>query len=167
MIIAATGHRPDKLGGYSDYARTALEAFAMGVLGDIGPDKVISGMAQGWDQAVAEACICLGIPFIAAVPFPSQPNLWPEPAQRRWQRLIAACERIDLGSSENPKHKFEAVKLLGDRNHWMVDNADQVLALWNGDLTGGTANCVRYAERRKKPPINVWSQWELRGVLLG
>ena len=44
------------------------------------------------------------------------------------------------------------------RNKWMVDNSDLVLALWNG-TDGGTANCVRYAEKVGKPITNLWERW--------
>jgi uncharacterized phage-like protein YoqJ len=44
------------------------------------------------------------------------------------------------------------------RNHWMVDHANKVKALWSGSA-GGTANCVRYAEERRVPVDNVWERW--------
>lgn len=33
-----------------------------------------------------------------------------------------------------------------DRNVGMLDACDELIAIWNGDLTGGTANAVKYAQ---------------------
>jgi len=35
------------------------------------------------------------------------------------------------------------------RNEYMVDNADIVIAVWDG-TKGGTCNCVRYAKKLGK-----------------
>lgn len=36
------------------------------------------------------------------------------------------------------------------RNHSMVDMSEVVIAVYNGDETGGTANCVKYARKKDK-----------------
>ena len=82
MILAATGHRPDKLGGYSHDILVRLTEFAQHQIRVLGPEKVISGMALGWDQAVALATISLEIPLIAAIPFEGQESVWPEKSQK-------------------------------------------------------------------------------------
>jgi uncharacterized phage-like protein YoqJ len=158
MIFAATGHRPNKLGGYSGSAFTDLKDFAVRYLAENCPTRVISGMAQGWDQAWAVAAVALGIPFIAAVPFVGQESRWPDLARRRYRELLKRAYQIhypDPGGSYAP-WKMQA------RNMWMVDNCDRVIALWNG-TEGGTANCVRYAERAGKPVENLWVQWAKHG----
>jgi uncharacterized phage-like protein YoqJ len=147
MILAATGHRPPKLGGYNLLVRRALGALAVEYLSQNRPDTVITGMALGWDQAVAGACAALDIPFIAAVPFKEQANRWPEEAQRRWQRLIAAAERVEIIS----EHASD--RAMQQRNRWMVDHADEMLALC------GTCNCIAYAAQQGVPVTNLWSRW--------
>ena len=72
MIIAATGHRPDKLGGYGSIVADRLFHLAYETLEELAPTLVISGMALGWDMAVAEAAFCLDIPFHAYRPFEGQ-----------------------------------------------------------------------------------------------
>ena len=37
----------------------------------------------------------------------------------------------------------------------MVDNSDFVIAVYNGDKNGGTANCVNYATRCGKKVVNI------------
>ncbi|KAA0573470.1 hypothetical protein [Azospirillum sp. Sh1] len=77
MILAVTGHRPEKLGGHSPALRRKLAVFASFRLRHFiqthgRPDKIISGMALGWDQAMAIAAIAAGIPLVAAVPCDAQ-----------------------------------------------------------------------------------------------
>jgi predicted Rossmann fold nucleotide-binding protein DprA/Smf involved in DNA uptake len=62
MILAFTGHRPSKLGGYGSDVDLKLTRLATKVLDDLKPEQVISGMALGWDQAVAFAAIRAKIP---------------------------------------------------------------------------------------------------------
>ena len=54
-VFAATGHRPNKLGGYAPKIAADLVKLATIFLNLRKPNKVISGMALGWDQAWAEA----------------------------------------------------------------------------------------------------------------
>ena len=154
MIIAATGHRPDKLGGYDIKTRRALGALAVEYLHERRPDEVIVGMAQGWDQAVAAACVVLDIPFVAAIPFFGQEQRWPEEAQQRYFRLLGMAKR-EVYTSEDPSYDA-----LQRRNEWMVGHAGEMAALWNG-TTGGTFNCLKYADRKGVPVVNLWPRWTL------
>ena len=44
------------------------------------------------------------------------------------------------------------------RNEAMVNDCDLLLALWNG-TSGGTANCIRYANSVKREIRNLWSDY--------
>src|SRR6478609_5888932 len=98
MIIAGTGHRPDKLGGYENRTRLALGGLATEYLAQKRPDLVISGMALGWDQALAGAAVALEIPFLAIIPFEGQERKWPEDARARYKRLLAAATEVIVTS---------------------------------------------------------------------
>src|SRR3546814_16271306 len=50
---------------------------------------------------------------------------------------------------------------LQKRNEWMVDHADELVALWDGSRSG-TGNCVAYANTSGKPVVNLWPSWERR-----
>ena len=150
MIVAATGHRPGKLGGYSEAAKSRLRRLATVFLQDGSPDRVVTGMALGWDTAVAEAALLLGIPFTAAVPCDGQDARWPEQTRSHYRQLLLKAAKIEVVSpGPYSPGKMQA------RNEWMVDNCDLVLALWNG-TKGGTANCIAYATRRRRPLVNLW-----------
>ncbi|MGE8453031.1 MAG: SLOG family protein, partial [Pseudomonadales bacterium] len=93
-IYAATGHRPDKIGGYSKDALRVQIKVAKRYLKKKEPDKIISGLALGWDTAWAIAGIQLEIPVIAAVPFKGQEKSWPEESQERYRRILKACDEV-------------------------------------------------------------------------
>jgi uncharacterized phage-like protein YoqJ len=116
------------------------------------PCRMISGMALGWDTAMAEACIRCNVPFAAAVPFEGQEKQWPESAQARYRTLLqwAECVQIVTPGKDHGVFAFHV------RNMWMVDSTDAVIALWDGSAKGGTAHCVDYARRTRKPVLNLW-----------
>lgn len=154
LILSGTGHRMNKLGGYTIKSVDRLYLYAKNILVAYQPVKLISGMALGWDQALVEAALDLDIPYVAAVPFLGQEYRWPDGAQERYRhlmRLAADVVVVSMGSYSAEKMQV--------RNEWMVDNSQGVLALWNG-TPGGTANCVRYAKKVSKPIFNVWPGWE-------
>lgn len=160
-VHAFTGHRPPRLGGYSLAARQRLVSFAMGVLGEARTEIAIVGMAQGWDQAVAQAAVNLDVPFIAAVPFRGQESVWPTEAQERYRILLAAAQDVHFITDEEPATRNRASGYLAQRNRWMVDNATHLHALWDGNPVGGTADCIRYAKGPETPWTNHWDQWTL------
>lgn len=160
MIVAGTGHRPDKLGGYGNQTRLALGGLATEYLSQTQPEKVISGMALGWDQALAGAAVALGIPFIAAVPFFTQSDRWPTEAQDRYDRLLGAAETVEIIGVLHHGSEAEVNRLMQVRNEWMVDRADKMVALWDGSW-GGTHNCIAYARKQGVPIDNLWARWTL------
>lgn len=158
VIVAGTGHRPDKLGGYSDKVFYGLVDLARTWLNDAQPKKVISGMALGWDQALAQAALDLGIPLTAAVPFNGFEGRWPFSSQKKMWRLL------DLADEVHIVHPYPGSVALQIRNEWMVDRSHLMLALWDGSW-GGTFNCVRYAMKIGRPVENLWSHWEMLRML--
>ncbi len=153
MILSATGHRPDKLGGYSSETRARLRRLATWFFEANRPDFVISGMALGWDMAWAEAAIEMHIPVVAAVPFSGQESTWPLASRDRYQQILSQCQRVEI-ICPGPYGSWK----MQERNQWMVDNSDMVIALWDGS-DGGTANCVQYAERLNRQIHNLWPYW--------
>lgn len=154
MILSATGHRPDKLDiGYGDYGHNLLTGFARKRLELLKPEQTISGMALGWDMAVAQASVDLGIPFVAAVPFRGQECRWPGLAQQRFNDLLGKATAVVTVC----KGGYSPAKMQV-RNIWMVEYSDAVLVLWDG-TTGGTGNCVEYARRVNKRLIPCWDEW--------
>lgn len=157
--VAFTGHRPNKLGGYSQPVRETLGNFAITILKDLAKEfpklRVISGMALGWDQAVAIAATRLRIPVTAAIPCANHESRWPEDSQTKYRQILdhPLVDTV-LVSQDN-----YSARCMQARNEWMVDNSQLLVALWNG-TPGGTANCVKYAESKQHDVANCWPAWE-------
>ena len=153
MILAGTGHRPDKLGGYDPHAVNQVMRFAEQVLTANKPSVVISGMALGWDIALAQAAVNLGIPFRAYIPFVGQEQVWPSASRLYYKALLAKAQETKICSTGGYTKASMQI-----RNQNMVDDCDVVAALWNGS-PGGTSNCLTYAMFVGKPYINYWPQF--------
>lgn len=160
-VIAGTGHRPPRLGlSYSrsdldrltKFAITYLKSRADYALGEL---SIISGMALGWDQALASAAIALDLVFICAIPFEGQEGKWPKAAQDFYTLIINHASRVVcVGSKNNITVAFHS------RDRWMVDNAAEMLALYNGGAYGGTFNTLEYAKKKQKQVTNLWRAWQ-------
>ena len=155
MIVAGTGHRPDKLGGYSDAAHERLVTVACSSIGDLRGDvsRVISGGALGWDQALADAAIRLGLPLTLALPFEGFECKWPKSSQEFLHSLMNPADVVFVCEPGYAPWKMQ------ERNKWMVDNCNALLALWNG-TDGGTHNCIKYANSVGRQIVNVWGVYE-------
>lgn len=153
-VIAGTGHRlGEKLGGYDDRIFKRLVGIAWDYLFTEQPDAVISGMALGWDQALATGAIDLGIPVTAYIPFIGQADAWPQRSIEKYWHLLEQCaakKTVSLGGYSAEKMQI--------RNQAMVHDCTKIVALWDGS-DGGTANCVRYAKKAGRPVTNLWEAW--------
>jgi len=154
-VFAGTGHRPPKLGGYGPDAENARVDFAIWALKKHKPESIITGMALGWDMALAEAALLSDIPYAAYIPFEGQEKTWPAKSQTLYRNLLARAERINVVS----KGGFTPVAM-ALRNGAMVEDADTMLALWDGERDGGTAQCIGQARAHKRPIINLWDTWK-------
>jgi uncharacterized phage-like protein YoqJ len=143
MIVAFTGHRPDEIGGYELPNLTYIHVCQQieKTLKELKPEKVISGMALGVDQWAAHIAYRLNIPFVAAMPFVGQDSVWNEESKKVFQALLKkASEQVIVSEGGYTAAKMQI------RNEYMVDHCDVLVAVYNGDPTGGTANCVKYAQ---------------------
>jgi len=151
IILSVTGHRPNKIGGYSEGVFANLCSFARTKLMDIKPTKVMLGMALGWDQAVAIACIDLEIPFEAHM-VRDQASAWNAHQKARFDLILERTQ-------ERFYHGDPDTKGYMKRNYAMVDRSNTLLSLFNGNDDGGTAATVRYARSRGKTMVNCWDDW--------
>lgn len=149
MIVAGTGHRPNKLGGYNlpnpiyNYVCQQTEK----ILLELKPDKIISGMALGFDQYFVNIAIKLNIPVLAAIPFEGQEKKWTLKSQNIYHKLINKCSEVVYVCP--PGYTNKKMQL---RNMWMVDQCDILIAVISSStVEGGTYNCVQYAKNTQKP----------------
>ena len=176
--LCFTGHRPKDLGGYNENNPTA-ESVKLNlrdlILKSIerGFTTFISGMAIGVDQWAAEIVIDLkneghDIELWAFLPFEGQPCAWPT-GRDRWTNILKEAslikcinldknitfeEALELADNfDSNVQKWQVVKWLNLRNEALVNAADTVLGIWNGNPHGGTFNCLTYAQKQNKPII--------------
>jgi uncharacterized phage-like protein YoqJ len=142
-VIAATGHRPDKLGGWIEPnpLRDWIRRRIYDTLVELTPTRGISGMALGVDQDFAQACVDLRIPFTAAVPFKDQEMRWNREAQKQYTALLSKATTIVYVCE--PEYADWKMRV---RNEWMVDRCNTLLAVFDGSA-GGTANTFLYAQK--------------------
>jgi len=158
LILGGTGHRPGGLippgtiDPYSDLVFDRLVALATKSLESLAPSKVISGMALGWDMALAQAAKNLSISLVAAIPFEGHGSNWGPYWLRRHVEL---CEYAEVAYTSSGGYSGEKLQI---RNIWIVDHSNIILALWSG-RPGGTTNCIDYAKSKEKTVYNVWGSW--------
>jgi uncharacterized phage-like protein YoqJ len=146
-IVTVTGHRPPRIGGYDNLVASAkLAAEVTKYFERIKPDKVITGMALGFDQIVASVCVRMGIPFLAAIPFKGQESRWPKKSQEAYRTLLELASEIEVVA---PGFSRGAMQV---RNVWMVDHGTHCLGCWDGTEKGGTYNCLVYARKCLEDP---------------
>lgn len=156
QILAGTGHRPKDLGGYSDQIFNKMVDIASNYLSTLEyQPTIISGMALGWDQALAKAAMNLSLPLWAYIPFVDQASVWPLKSRAFYYFLLEYSSRKVICSTG----EYSALKMQ-IRNERMVDDSDIILALYNGKQYGGTFNCIQYAISKNKPIVNLYNKFQ-------
>jgi len=150
LIVGITGHRPQKINCQNIpnpiYIKICREIEKQ--LKELKPYKVISGMALGVDSWFVNIAIKLNIPIIAAIPFMGQELMWFEKDKKIYSKLLEKAEEVVIVSSGGfSKEKMQI------RNEYIVDNCDVLIAVFNGNYNSETANCVRYAQQKKREII--------------
>lgn len=139
MKMMVTGHRPERLQGKELEVIKWLDE----KLREYQPTKAICGMASGVDQMYAELALKQRIPLAAALPYKKDwDKLHPVVQEQLHQadEVVYACEKYDK-------------KGYYIRDCMMVDAADVVLAVWDGNKWGGTWNTIEYALSKGKEVI--------------
>jgi len=148
VVVAITGHRPNKLGNDYDFTSKLvldIKAEIQKTLKELKPTKLITGMALGVDTLFAQLAIENNIPFIAALPCYNQERMWPERSKMIYHRL-GTHELCTIKYVTRAEYSTELMQV---RNEWMVDHCDVLISVWDGS-NGGTANCVKYAMKQLK-----------------
>jgi len=167
-IMSATGHRPHKLNGEYDYdgpcSKYVISEITR-ILVEEKPDKCISGMALGSDTLYALVCLELGIPLLAAIPFIGQEKKWPAKSQRLYKKILSN----PLTTKKIISEGGYSVEKMHIRDKYMVDEANQILAIYDGS-GGGTHYTVQYAIKNNKDIIyinpNGWKKPEAEQPVL-
>lgn len=155
--ICVTGHRPNKLYGYdlSDSRYIKLKEIFKTFLIENNCLEAISGMALGVDTVFALAVLELkdsgvDIKLRCAIPCLNHSSKWFNKKDiDRYNDILKRADYVDIVTKE-----AYSPYLMQVRNRYMVDKSDIVLSVWNGS-SGGTANCVSYAQIKNKEIYNI------------
>lgn len=157
--VAFTGHRPEALpfgadmdsDSYYDFELVLWKVIDQSIAA--GYDTFYCGGARGVDLVCGEIIAAnklSGLRYlklICAIPFKQQADKWSYLWRLRYQEVLKAADRIKLISPEYHRGCYHA------RNRYMVDNADRVIAVYDGSSSGGTAYTVDYARKQGKEII--------------
>ena len=108
-----------------------------------------SGVARGFDLLAAEAILMYKgkypqIRLIACVPHIGQEQWYTEEEKARYYSVLKRADEVVTLS------KTYYNGCMQKRNRYMVDKADLLLAIWNGEKKGGTWDTVKYAQSKGK-----------------
>ncbi len=155
MICCVTGHRPKEFPFryeedsheyimYRFKLRKELEKLITS-----GYTTFISGMANGADLDFAEDVLLYrneghNISLEAALPYPIKFSKKDSEYADRLYYVLSNC------NSKNTVSPYYHKGCMQNRNRYMVDRSDLILAIWNGHCSGGTWNTIEYARKKKK-----------------
>lgn len=155
FVISLTGHRPDKLWGYnltdSHYIdlQTKLETLIQQALNKHDVIECHSGMALGADTIWAQAIVSMkkrypnNVIFVADIPCEGQESVWPPSSQKHYTQLLQLADKKIYYSEKYTRSCMQ------QRNIGMIDAANVLIAITNGDIHGGTANAIAYAQKTR------------------
>lgn len=157
---AFSGHRPKRLPWGVDESDPRCAALKEKLCAAVqkahgcGYTHFICGMARGCDQfffeAVEELKTMYGeVTIEAAVPCLSQPDLWPEPDRKRYERALEKCDSVTLLQED---YTPDCMK---KRNYYMVDRSSLLITVFDGG-PGGTASTVCYAKQQGVGMMELW-----------
>jgi uncharacterized phage-like protein YoqJ len=158
MTCAFAGQRPSSFRfGYDEehpdcVKLKLLMAAQIASLIDNGVTTFLTGMALGADIWGAQIVLALkthrpDLRLIAVLPCENQADRWSPEQRERYFDILAQCnETVYISRHYTRDCMFK-------RNRWLIDHANFVLAVYNGEVKGSAANSVRYAYRQSRAII--------------
>lgn len=158
LSCSFTGHRPSRFSfGFDEENEKCvrLKQVLTGQIGLLIQSGVVvfhTGMALGVDQWAASIVLDMkrehpGVKLIAALPCETQADKWSVEQRERYFNTLAECDEVvTLNTRYTRTCMFE-------RNRWLIDHAEYLLAVYDGGERGGTAYTVRYAEQNHRQII--------------
>ena len=151
-VCAFTGHRPNKFPWRYDetdsrcVALKAVLAEQIAVLADQGVTDWLSGMALGTDLWSAKIVLDLQKKYPALrlhciLPCENQEIKWSVSAQKQYYSILEKASKVVYVGRE-----YTSDCML-ERNHYLVEHASILLAVYNGIKRSGTAATLRYAHK--------------------
>lgn len=162
MTVSFTGHRPDKIAGYSASPRGVEVALRKALAEEIkrlceeGATTFVSGMAPGVDLWAADEVLRLraegriggNVRLVLAVPYPNFERSF----GAEWRPLYRSIE--ELADEEIFTSQGYYRGCYHRRNDYLAERADVLLAYYEG-AEGGTRYTIRRAEELGRRVVNL------------
>lgn len=150
---AFTGHRPQKfLWRYDESADACirLKALLSRQIEELllsGTTDFLSGMAEGVDTWSAMAVLAWReklpkVKLHCILPCLTQADQWSRDSRKTYYSILEQADSVVYVNRLYHKN------CMLERNRFLVNHADILLAVYNGEWRGGTAATVRYAQKR-------------------
>lgn len=152
---AFSGHRPKNFPwGYDEtddrcVALKRMLSEQIATLIDTGYTDFLSGMAEGVDTWAAQAVLALNkenpaLKLHCVLPCEGQADWWSVSARERYYSILEQADSVVYVSRDYNKD------CMLKRNRYLVEHSACLLAVYNGELRGGTAMTVRYARKMRR-----------------
>ena len=152
---AFTGHRPHKFPWKYDETDSRCVALKTALttqitkLVEAGVTDYYSGGADGVDCWAAQIVLNLreknpALRLHCILPHKGQADKWSDFARERYHRILKQADSVEYVS----KDYYKGCML--DRNRRLVEAADLLLAVYNGEQRGGTVATIRYARKLER-----------------
>ena len=156
MTVCVTGHRSKGFPFLRDRQDASYLAYCARLREEIeqciedGYTVFLTGMAEGADLDFASCVASLieegkNITLHAALPTPCTEQEHRKEHTQLRDSLLSRCSDIHIVS---PHYHAGCMH---KRNLYMVEKADLVLAIWNGEEQGGTWHTIQAARKKQKP----------------
>lgn len=146
-----TGHRPHKLNGYDPNDNLEMLLKLREIIVDHIENKgvtiFISGMALGVDMWASRIVLKLKeryphIKLLCAIPCDKQYSRWIQSSIDEYHEILDRADE-EYYVSKEPYNNY----CMFNRDKWMVDNSDYVIAVYDGSKSG-TGHTVNYAIKK-------------------
>ena len=140
MKIALTGHTTARMRGKDEAVNDWLKVVLMDLsIGD--EDELLCGGAEGADTLFGECAFLFPhVKLKLCLPIKGYRGHALDVLKQRANDIFWVSEVWEKGLNTK-------------RDHYMVDNCDVLLAVWDGIKDGGTWRTIQYAQKRKKKII--------------
>ena len=151
LVIGITGHRDISSQTVLSYIREFAHDFFSDKLRQYNNLEVLSALATGADTILADVALEMGINLTAIIPFSNYHlEFMGDDLNQYYRMLNRAAKIVEMPFDDRSRDAFLSTGI------WIVDNADMLIAVWDGQLArgkGGTADVVSYARSQKKETV--------------
>lgn len=163
MIVSGFGHTSEAFGGWeNEISYHQMVSFAASRVLVNSEVAVVSKAEAGWEMALTEAALHLGIPTMVLIPFSGyQSNLsffW----NQKYSSILENSPVVKSMSDLTPGNTYDFFNLMENTNDWIFDYIKEkngkFYVFWNGEKDD-SAYKVRRSERMGVEVINFWKEF--------